>query len=35
MRVNIMKYIFNGRSNKVFILYIFKVNTFDQNMLHR
>jgi len=34
MCFNIIKYIFNGRSNKVFILYIFKISTFNQNVLH-
>jgi len=34
MCFSIIKYIFNGRSNKVFISYIFKINTFDQDVLH-
>ena len=34
MCFNIIKYIFNGRSNKVFISYIFKISTFNQNVLH-
>ena len=34
MCFNTIKYIFNGRSNKVFIPYIFKINTFNQNVLH-
>jgi len=28
MCFNIIKYIFNGRSNKMFMSYIFKINTF-------
>ena len=32
MLFNIIKYIFNGRSDKVFISYIFKINTFNQNV---
>jgi len=33
---DIIKYIFNGRSNKVFISYviIIKINTFNQDVLH-
>ena len=31
---NIIKYIFNRRNNKVFISYIFKTNTFNQNVFH-
>ena len=34
MCFNSIKYIFNGRSNKVFISYIFKINTFNQNVFH-
>jgi len=34
MCFDIIKKIFNGRSNKVFISYIFKINTFNQNVLH-
>jgi len=30
---DIIKYIFNRRSNKVFISYITKINTFNQNVL--
>ena len=30
----IIKLIFNGRSNKAFISYIFKINTFNQNVFH-
>ena len=31
---DIIKYIFNRRSNKVFISYIIKINTFNQDMLN-
>jgi len=31
---DIINYIFNQRSNKVFISYIIKINTFNQNVLH-
>jgi len=31
---NIIKYIFNRISNKALISYIFKINTFNQNVLH-
>jgi len=31
---NTIKYIFNRRSNKVFISYIIKINTFNHDMLH-
>jgi len=34
MCFSIIKQIFNGRSNKVFISYIFKINAFNQNVLH-
>jgi len=34
LRFNIIKYIFNRISNKVFISYIFKINTFNQNVFH-
>jgi len=34
MCFSIIKYIFNGRNNKVFISYIFKINTFNQNVFH-
>jgi len=34
MCFNNFKYIFNRRSNKVFISYIFKINTFNQNVFH-
>jgi len=30
---DIIKYIFNRRSNKVFISYITKINTFNQDVL--
>jgi len=30
---NIFKYIFNRRSDKVFISYIIKINTFNQDVL--
>ena len=30
---DIIKYIFNGRSNKVFISYIIEINTFNQDVL--
>ena len=31
---DIIKYIFNGRSNKVFVSYIIKINTVNQDVLH-
>jgi len=31
---DIIKYIFNRRSNKVLISYIIKINTFNQDVLH-
>jgi len=31
---DIIKYIFNRRSNKVLISYITKINTFNQNVFH-
>jgi len=31
---DIIKYIFNRRSNKMFISYIVKINTFSQDVLH-
>ena len=31
---DIIKYICNRRSNKVFISYIIKINTFNENVLH-
>ena len=31
---NFIKQMFNRRSNKVFISYIIKINTFNQNVLH-
>ena len=34
MCFSIFKQIFDGRSNEVFILYIFKINTFNQNVFH-
>jgi len=34
MCFDIIKYIFNRRSNKVLIWYIIKINTFNQDVLH-
>jgi len=31
---DIIKYIFNRRSNKEFISYIFKINTFNRDVLY-
>jgi len=31
---DIIKYIFNRRSNKVLISYIIQINTFNQDLLH-
>ena len=34
MCFNIIEQIFNKKNNKVFISYIFKINTFNQNVFH-